>query len=149
MKRIVVGLLSLAVFGVLAYYSGFLYTNQQYQEIGPEEKNPVPIDTTEGSETEESSAKQPPSKPEENLAETSIQAGAVEASFTEGEMEFSYYLVEEFGYINIYLKDKETIYEFTDIRIEDLPQDLQDEICTGKGVTTEQELYDFLENYSS
>lgn len=58
-------------------------------------------------------------------------------------------LVEEFGYVNIYLGDRETVYEFTDIPITSLPEALQNEICTGKGLKGEQELYDFLENYSS
>ena len=86
------------------------------------------------------------------LLETALPPGAVEADiFPAGqeETEYSYYLVEEFGYVNIYKADQETIYEYTEISIGDLPQELQEEICTGKGVLSEQQLYDFLENYSS
>lgn len=89
---------------------------------------------------------------EDPLLETALPPGAVEADILSGgqeEVEYSYYLVEEFGYVNIYNADQETIYEYTEISIGDLPQELQEEICTGKGVLSEQELYDFLENYSS
>ena len=79
-----------------------------------------------------------------SLLETGLPADAVQA-----ETEYTYYLIEEFGYVNIYNADQETIYEYTEISIGDLPEELQQEICTGKGVVTEQELYDFLENYSS
>ena len=43
----------------------------------------------------------------------------------------------------------ETIYEYTEIHIRDLPQELQEEICLGKWLYSEEELFDFLENYSS
>ncbi len=63
--------------------------------------------------------------------------------------DYLYYLIEEFGYVNIYLADRETIYEYTNITMDMLPAALQSEISEGKGMTSERELYDFLENYSS
>lgn len=60
-----------------------------------------------------------------------------------------YYLKEEDGYISVYLKDQQTLYEYTSIRLESLPESLQKEIQTGKFLKGESELYDFLENYSS
>ncbi len=60
-----------------------------------------------------------------------------------------YYLVEEQGRVNIYLSDRETVYEYTDITMDMLPEELQQEITAGKGLSGERELYDFLENYSS
>ena len=62
---------------------------------------------------------------------------------------YQYYLVEEQGYINIYLSDRETIYEYTNITMDMLPEELRQEIMAGKGLSNEGELYDFLENYSS
>ena len=51
--------------------------------------------------------------------------------------------------VNIYREDGTTLYETTDIPVSLLPEALRQEISAGKGVATEQELYDFLENYSS
>ena len=60
-----------------------------------------------------------------------------------------YYLCELQGFIVVYLSDKSTIYEFTEIPLTDLPEEVQQEIHTGKHIETEKELYAFLENYSS
>ena len=53
------------------------------------------------------------------------------------------------GYIVVYLSDKETPYEYTDIRYDDLPAVLRQEIRNGKYIADLEELYGFLENYSS
>ena len=45
--------------------------------------------------------------------------------------------------------DKSTIYEFTDIPFEELPKEVQTNVKQKKYVETEEELYAFLENYSS
>ncbi len=88
---------------------------------------------------------------EGQLQETSLPSGQVQSEVPLGDHGevYKYYLVEEFGFVNIYWDDLETIYEYTEIQMKDLPQDLQDEILKGKGLLNEQELFDFLENYSS
>ena len=43
-----------------------------------------------------------------------------------------YYLKELNGYVVVYLSDKKTVYEYTDISLEDLPENLQKEIQNGK-----------------
>ena len=48
-----------------------------------------------------------------------------------------------------YLEDKKTIYEFTEIPLSDLPEEVRQEIAQGKQIATAEELYAFLENYSS
>ena len=53
------------------------------------------------------------------------------------------------GYIVVYLSDKKTPYEYTDILYDQLPERLRDEIRNGKYVEGQKELYGFLENYSS
>ena len=60
-----------------------------------------------------------------------------------------YYLKELNGYVVVYLSDKKTVYEYTDISLEDLPENLQKEIQNGKYIETLESLYGFLENYSS
>ncbi len=47
------------------------------------------------------------------------------------------------------LKIKKTIYEFTEIPLSDLPEEVRQEIAQGKQIATAEELYAFLENYSS
>ena len=60
-----------------------------------------------------------------------------------------YYLKEFNGYVVVYLSDKKTVYEYTDISLEGLPENLQKEIQNGKYIETSENLYGFLENYSS
>ena len=60
-----------------------------------------------------------------------------------------YYLKELNGYVVVYLNDKKTVYEYTDISLEDLPENLQKEVQNGKYIETSESLYGFLENYSS
>ncbi|MBR4999103.1 MAG: hypothetical protein IKY10_04400 [Clostridia bacterium] len=47
------------------------------------------------------------------------------------------------------MSDRETVYEYTDILVSELPYVLQNEIKNGKYIENMQELYGFLENYSS
>ena len=60
-----------------------------------------------------------------------------------------YYLMEVNGYVVVYLSDKTTPYEYTNILYDELPASLRDEIRNGKYVEDASELYGFLENYSS
>lgn len=62
---------------------------------------------------------------------------------------YCYYLLDKNGYVVVYLSDKETIYEYTSIDVETLPVTLQNEIKNGKYIEDVEELYGFLENYSS
>ena len=56
-----------------------------------------------------------------------------------------YYLMEVNGYVVVYLSDKKTPYEYTDIKYDDLPAELRDEIRNGKYVEDAKSLYGFLE----
>lgn len=60
-----------------------------------------------------------------------------------------YYLKELNGYLVVYQGDGRQIYEYTNIRIEELPEELKDEIAKGKEIEGKDKLYGFLENYSS
>ena len=60
-----------------------------------------------------------------------------------------YYLCEMQGFVVVYLSDRQTIYEMTEIPLSDLPEEVQQEIAAGKYIATRDELYGFLENYSS
>lgn len=70
---------------------------------------------------------------------------------TEGQAlkEDCFYLMEVNGYVTVYMSDRETVYEYTDIQVSELPYTLQNEIKNGKYMENMEELYGFLENYSS
>lgn len=53
------------------------------------------------------------------------------------------------GYVVVYQEDEKTIFEYTDIKVSELPEEIQQEIETGKRITGLEKLYGFLENYSS
>lgn len=65
------------------------------------------------------------------------------------EPEYVYYLKEERGYVVVYFRDMETLFCETGIALEELPAHLQQEIRHIKTMETEEELYGFLESYSS
>lgn len=65
------------------------------------------------------------------------------------ERDYKYYLIAENNYVTVYYMDKTTVYSYTDIHLNNLPEKLQQEIAGGKYVLDMKELYDFLENYSS
>lgn len=65
------------------------------------------------------------------------------------EEEEGYYLMVADHFIVVYRKDKRTLYMNTDILLEDLNDKLKAEVIDGKYIETEEELYNFLESYSS
>lgn len=60
-----------------------------------------------------------------------------------------YYLAEEQGYVVVYFCNMGTLFCETGIELEELPAHLQQEIRHIKTIETEEELYGFLESYSS
>ena len=147
-KKTLAALMAMIILGGLAYYSGVLYSEKTVSEEQADIKAPGAIfldaqlsnlDTIKKWEMEFKEEK------ELQKQEVSTQGEQVLAE-TE---EYLYYLMGEDGCVNIYLADRKTIYEYTDIPLEILPLELQSEILEGKGISSEGELYDFLENYSS
>ena len=61
------------------------------------------------------------------------------------------------GYINTrvnydvlyYLPDEIETMQGQDILVDELPEDMREQLKLGVGISTEEELYDFLESYSS
>lgn len=60
-----------------------------------------------------------------------------------------FFLKEANGYVVVYLSDGKTVYEYTDISYEELPEKIKMEVSNGKYIEDQEELYGFLENYSS
>ena len=61
----------------------------------------------------------------------------------------SFYLMAEKHYVTAYCDDKKTVYMKTNILLEQLPDDIQQQIIGGMYIEDEKTLYDFLESYSS
>jgi len=77
---------------------------------------------------------------------------AKEASIASGNNTLNpncYFLYDKNGYVVVYLSDRKTPYEYTDILVSELPANLRTEIRNGKYIENLEELYGFLENYSS
>lgn len=61
----------------------------------------------------------------------------------------SFYLMVEDNFLVVYLDDRQTVYMNTDIKLTDLPDDVQQDIIQTLFMPDEESLYDFLETYSS
>lgn len=62
---------------------------------------------------------------------------------------YQFLLVNDNNYVAVYSLPENEIYEYTDVILDVLPAELQEEIRQGKYLRNEEELYNFLENYTS
>ena len=60
-----------------------------------------------------------------------------------------YYLRELNGYVAVYMNDRKTVYEYTNILVSELPEAYREQIREGMVIEGTDRLYGFLENYSS
>ena len=88
-------------------------------------------------------------KPEPQEPVITAQEPTAVAADGQALKEDCYYLMEVNGYVVVYLSDKKTPYEYTDIKCDGRPSEMQEEIRNGKYMEDAKELYGFLENYSS
>lgn len=65
------------------------------------------------------------------------------------EDEAQFYLEVEMGRIVVYQTEDDSLYAYTEVKFNKLPEELQKEILSGKYIKTIEELYHFLESYSS
>lgn len=80
---------------------------------------------------------------------TLVETGSADV-ITDGTNETAHYFVKNVdGKITIYYPDTETVYFETGIQIEGLPAELISEIEMGKEIHSVEELYHFLESYTS
>ena len=124
------------IFGIMLHivYLEFFYPNK-YKTI--ENNNFL---------TEESTAVVSSSK--NNIAKTDFEEEAI--SDTEETVEESgYYLMVKEGKIIVMEKDQKTVYLTTDIYAEALSETLKQELLQGKFINSMEELYGFLESYTS
>lgn len=147
-KRIIAGVVTVGILSGLAYYSGFLYSERTTEENGLALQTPIAFFLQEELVSNKKELEERKQREKETNALRQEAAAKADAVLAETE-DYLYYLVAEEGYINIYLADGETLYEETEITLQDLPEDLKEEILLKKGLSSAGELYDFLENYSS
>ena len=68
---------------------------------------------------------------------------------SKSEIEKCYYIKEADGYVTVFEADQKTVYEYTTILVSELPENIQQKLEKGIKVTTLNQVYGFLENYSS
>ena len=64
-------------------------------------------------------------------------------------LHYKYCLYIENGAVTVYYSDKKTVYSYTDILAENLPDNVRRELYGGMEIESLGALYDFLETYSS
>lgn len=67
----------------------------------------------------------------------------------EGQEEGEFLLKVENDHITVYSKKDSQVYEYTNIPLDALPEEMKREVLLGMTLKGEDELYSFLENYSS
>ena len=143
-KRILAGCLAAVILAGLGWYAGFLHSEsragKEQEKLWQELMSLGERIAAQEREQEERTAQEQPERTEASAAPDSVvnDTGSYE-----------YYLVEEDGRVTIYRIEGQTLFEYTGITVDSLPEELQGEIAHGKRVSGEKELYDFLENYSS
>lgn len=143
-KRILAGCLAAVILAGLGWYAGFLHSEsragKEQEKLWQELMSLGERIAAQEREQEERTAQEQPERTEASAAPDSVvnDTGSHE-----------YYLVEEDGRVTIYRIEGRTLFEYTGITVDSLPEELQGEIAHGKRVSGEKELYDFLENYSS
>lgn len=85
----------------------------------------------------------------ENEDEQYVIPEAVEDDVVETGTTPLFLLLEKEGYVIVEYFQGGKLYDETDIKVRDLPNHLQREIVNGIPIKNFEELYDFLENYSS
>lgn len=83
------------------------------------------------------------------LVQFSSDEVVIRKTFEMEKEEAGYYALLENGYVTIYLEDKKTIYDYTDIPSADLPDYIIANLNEGIKFDGLKELYEFLETYSS
>ena len=86
---------------------------------------------------------------EKEQTENSISQEKTVSTQGDAEKDELYYLKDLNGYVVVYMNDRTTVYEYTNILISDLPDTYQNEIKNGMIIEGTEKLYGFLENYSS
>lgn len=143
-KWIILGVLAVVILSGAAYGVSYQYAQKQYREKERE------AELLREQAKKEEAKRRAEEENEKKRREEELQA--MEEAVSPGalaQQERQFVLKLEDGYVTVYCEDLETVYEYTSIEEADLPEDLLQEIRQGKSIEGEQELYGFLENYTS
>ena len=137
-----------AAFTVVAFWSGFYFGNTNST---PEQILTASGETGRDTET---AAEKTTAAANVSASEDSVKSGGDEADETVESMKAlngnaRYYIKDDGEYLSVYYSDTDEIFFETDLKLSDLPAGLQEEAKTGIRFSDPDELYDFLENYSS
>ena len=83
------------------------------------------------------------------LVEFTKQSVTIRKTYSAKNLPQRYYIVAEKGVLVIYLDNGRTLYDRTDIRLTQLPQSVQEKVMNKMRVDSAEELYDFLETFTS
>ena len=73
----------------------------------------------------------------------------VRKTYSTPKIEYTFYLDVQMGKVIVRQFYDDTLYAYTEIKFADLPENLKQEILSGKYIENIEELYEFLETYSS
>ena len=133
-KRLQIFLCAFLLMGILTYGAGYRYVTKTKT---PKEESVI-LSTKDPDYKKPSIQQKKESDREERVV---ASAGNLPA--------FSYAMVEEDGYITVYEKDLKTVFLYTGIPFSSLTEATKQEVRNGKLFANEQELFAFLESYSS
>lgn len=134
-----------AAFIVAAFWAGFYFGENSTQPDNI-------LAATEGSEnisTNRNTDRTSDVTKPEGTAQTKEQEPEETVESMKDVEEERYYLKLEDDYLAVYHSDTDQIYFETGLKASDLPEDLQEKAKTGIPFSSLEELYSFLENYSS
>lgn len=73
----------------------------------------------------------------------------IRKTYSRASLPKEYYIMEKNGYLAIYLKDKTTLYDNTDILYKNLDETTKKQVKDGLYISSLEDLYDFLQNHTS
>lgn len=138
MSRKAIGILLAAAVILAVFIFGYWYLGKD-RGTPPEEQNGTELVESLPSESE-------PSRTASGQGAQEEAADGGEEPLTE---DYRFLLVNNNNYVAVYQLPENEIYEYTDVILDVLPAELQEEIREGKYLRDEEELYNFLENYTS
>lgn len=84
-----------------------------------------------------------------SLASFSAERVVVRKDYSSMKAGYKYCVIAEHGMLTVYYVDKKTVYEYTTIPAAALPESVQEEVADGKYFENAEQLFAFLESYSS
>lgn len=84
-----------------------------------------------------------------NLESYSTQEVVLRKTYCASEDYHKFFIIYKQGRMVVYYSDRETVYDYPDISLSELPLEMQCRLMAGMEIKDENELYRFLQNYSS